>query len=146
MLIRAAEPSDAEAACDVLRRSIAELCEADHRNDEIFLANWLANKTPENFRSWLTSSHVYVAEEAGRLLGVAAVSEMGNVLLNYVAPEARFRGVSKTLLGACEDKARRLACAFISLESTKTAERFYLAQGYQAQIDLPARVLRKALM
>jgi hypothetical protein len=32
--IRAATPEDASAACQVMKRSIAELCVADHRNDE----------------------------------------------------------------------------------------------------------------
>jgi len=32
-----------------MRRSIAELCVADHRNDEAILSRWLGNKTPEVF-------------------------------------------------------------------------------------------------
>ena len=35
--IRDATPDDAEAACDVLRRSISELCVADHGNDPAIL-------------------------------------------------------------------------------------------------------------
>lgn len=37
MHIRDAILDDAPAACDVLRRSIAELCVADHRNDPAIL-------------------------------------------------------------------------------------------------------------
>jgi hypothetical protein len=48
-----AMPLDASAACDVMRRSIAELCVADHKNDPTILGRWLNNKTPENFRSWI---------------------------------------------------------------------------------------------
>jgi hypothetical protein len=40
------ETEDAPAACDVLRRSISELCVADHGNDPTILARWLSNKTP----------------------------------------------------------------------------------------------------
>jgi len=38
MEIRDAVPSDARAACEVLRRSITELCVADHRNEPAILA------------------------------------------------------------------------------------------------------------
>jgi GNAT superfamily N-acetyltransferase len=144
MKVRPAKPEDAAAACDVLRRSITELCEADHRNDEAFLARWLANKTPENVRGWITTSHMFVAEAGGEILGVAGVSDTGHVTLNYVAPRARFKGVSKALLGAVERCAMELGCTMCTLESTTTAERFYRAAGY-SESDQPKGVLGKAL-
>ena len=54
MEIRDAVAEDAHAACRVLRRSIAELCHADHRNDPAILSRWLGNKTPEFFMSWIS--------------------------------------------------------------------------------------------
>jgi hypothetical protein len=53
MEIRDAAMEDAVAACEVMRRSIAELCVADHRGDVDVLARWLSNKTPDTFRSWI---------------------------------------------------------------------------------------------
>ena len=53
MKVREAVPEDATAACLVMRRSIVELCVADHRNDPAVLQRWLSNKTPEAFRSWI---------------------------------------------------------------------------------------------
>jgi hypothetical protein len=47
MHIRDAVPEDAAAACEVMRRSISELCSADHHDDPVILGRWLANKTPE---------------------------------------------------------------------------------------------------
>jgi GNAT superfamily N-acetyltransferase len=144
MRIRAAHPDDAIAACNVLRRSIRELCETDHGNDEALLARWLANKTPENVSGWIANSHVFVAEEDGQILGVAALTAAGHITLNYVAPEARFRGVSKALLRAAESKAVELGCRACTLESTKTAEQFYRAAGYREESDLAKGVLRKS--
>jgi GNAT superfamily N-acetyltransferase len=143
--VRTAEPKDAAAACEVLRRSITELCEADHRNDEAFLARWLANKTPENVTSWMANGPMFVAEDAGRIVGVAALSKTGHVTLNYVAPEARFKGVSKALLSAVERRAGELGCTMCTLQSTKTAERFYRAAGYGERAGLPEGVLGKTL-
>ncbi len=119
----------------MLRRSIIELCEADHGNDPQFLSRWLANKTPENVAAWIADAgnFVYVAVDGGRIAGVAAMTRAGLVTLNYVSPDARFRGVSKALLAELERKAAELGLAQCSLESTKTARRFYEAAGYREQ-------------
>ena len=132
MLIRAARDDDAKAACDVLRRSITALCGADHRDDPAVLAAWLANKTPDRVAAWIAApgNCVLVAEDAGRVVGVGSVTDDGRIGLNYVAPEARFHGVSKAMLRALEDRARASGATRCVLESTDTARRFYLAQGY----------------
>ena len=107
MDVRDAIAEDADAACRVMRRSIAELCVADHGNDKAILARWLGNKTPEIFRSWIAEPHnsVLVAVEHGNILAVGAVTDAGNITLNYVSPDARFRGVSRGLLAALEARA-----------------------------------------
>jgi hypothetical protein len=64
---------DAEEACQVLRRSIVELCDLDHKGDTNALDLWLSNKTPRNLRRWITENHVFVAAEDGVILGVSAV-------------------------------------------------------------------------
>ena len=132
MLIRAACAEDAAAACQVLRRSIIELCYADHGGDSAILAKWLANKTPEFVASWIARAdcQVFIAVEADAIVGVAMVTDRGEILLNYVSPDARFRGVSKALLGRLETTARTLGNLECTLTSTVSAHRFYLAAGY----------------
>lgn len=130
--IRAAIPQDAAAACEVMRRSIAELCAADHRNDEAILTRWLSNKTPEVFLSWIAQpdNSLLVAVEDGNILAVGAVTDAGEITLNYVSPEARFRGVSRAVLGALEARAMARGNTRCTLTSTETARRFYRANGY----------------
>jgi hypothetical protein len=53
MEVRDAVREDARAACEIMRRSIAELCVADHWNEPAILGRWLSNKTPETFKSWI---------------------------------------------------------------------------------------------
>jgi GNAT superfamily N-acetyltransferase len=134
MEIRDAAPEDAPAACRVMRRSITELCVADHRNDPAILARWLSNKTPEVFVAWLKrpDASLLVAVEDGRILGVGGVTNAGEITLNYVSPDARFRGVSRALLGALEARAVERGNACCTLASTETARRFYQAAGYVA--------------
>jgi GNAT superfamily N-acetyltransferase len=137
MEIRKATVDDAEAACIVLRRSIAELCHADHLGDPDALAEWLANKTPENMRLWIAApgNCVLVATIDGQIASVSAITSRGHVTLNYVAPEFRFLGVSKALLLALELRAKEAGLTTCTLKSTKTALEFYRSAGYGTSSD-----------
>jgi GNAT superfamily N-acetyltransferase len=132
MEIRDAIPEDAPGACVVLKRSIAELCEADHKNDPAILARWLGNKTVENVLAWISEpdNSLLVAVENGDVLAVGSVTDSGTVGLNYVSPDARFRGVSRALLRALETRAFERGNSRCALTSTETARRFYLSNGY----------------
>jgi hypothetical protein len=102
MEIRDAVADDAPAACQVLKHSISELCIADHGIDPTILMRWLSNKTPEIVASWIVdpANSVLVAVEHETILAVGAVTNAGEITLNYVSPDARFRGVSRSLLVA----------------------------------------------
>src|SRR5207244_4047726 len=97
---RCAIESDAAAACDVVRRSIIELCVADHGNDEETLAAWLENKTVGMFTTLINaeSKSCIVAILDARVSGFGHINHSGEVGLLYVAPEARFRGASTAML------------------------------------------------
>jgi GNAT superfamily N-acetyltransferase len=132
MEIRDATPQDAQAACDVLRQSISQLCGADHGNDPAILDRWLSNKRPEIVAAWATQpgNSLLVAVEGGAILAVGSVTDAGEITLNYVVPDARFRGVSRTLLKALEARAVQRGNTRCTLTSTETAHRFYMSGGY----------------
>jgi GNAT superfamily N-acetyltransferase len=115
-----------------LRRSISELCVADHENDLTILAKWLLNKTPDIVASWmaLPDFTLLVAVEHGAVLAVGGVTKAGHIALNCVFPDARFRGVSRALLAALEARSIERGNARCTLNSTETARDFYLANGY----------------
>lgn len=132
--VRPAIADDAQAACRVLRRSITELCRADHRDDPAVLAPWLANKTPESVAAWIADPrrHVVVAVSPDdRILGVGMAGASGRIELNYVSPDARFRGVSRAVLDALETWLRAAGHDRSRLVSTATAARFYRSRGYR---------------
>jgi GNAT superfamily N-acetyltransferase len=130
--IRDACQEDAVASCAVMRRSIAELCAADHSDDPEILARWLSNKTPEHVCAWIArqDATMLVAVKTDAIVAVGMVTDAGEVLLNYVSPDARFSGVSRALLKALEDRARERGAILCRLESTETARRFYHSNGY----------------
>lgn len=131
MNVRDAIPEDALAACQVMRRSIVELCVADHHKDAVILERWLSNKTPEIFKSWIRPGNaLLVAVEDGAILAVGCATDAGEITLNYVSPDARFRGVSTALLAALERRAIKRGNQRCILKSTETARRFYLARGF----------------
>jgi GNAT superfamily N-acetyltransferase len=132
MQIRDACPEDAADVCTVLRRSIAELCQADHHDNPAILKGWLANKTADNVAAWIAhpDNHIYVATESRVIVGVGAVTNAGVITLNYVSPDARFKGISKALLKRLEERAIDRGNVRLKLASTVTARRFYLAAGY----------------
>lgn len=133
MEIRDAVIEDASAACQVLRRSISELCVADHGNDPTILTRWLSNRTPEIVASWIArpDNSLLVAVEGGTIVAVGSVTDAGEITLNYVSPDARFRGVSRALLGTLELRAIKRGNERCTLTSSETARRFYLSAGYR---------------
>jgi hypothetical protein len=125
MEIREASIEDAAPACLVVRRSITELCHADHQHDAPTLVLWLANRTPETMRRWFESHHAYVASEGAAVIGVGIIKSCGEIILNHVSPEARFRGVSKAMVARLEARAGALGVDAVTVQSSATALRLY---------------------
>ncbi|MTI46043.1 acetyltransferase (GNAT) family protein [Roseibium hamelinense] len=131
--IKLARQQQASEIALLLRRSIIELCTRDHRGDAESYLPWVQNKTPENVKAWIAKEGAFLTAETsqGTVLGVAMASQAGEVLLNYVLPEARFRGVSRALMAELEGYLRASCGAgHVYLTSSRTAERFYRSLGY----------------
>lgn len=132
--IRLATPADAAAACLVVRRSISELCVADHANDTAALGAWLANKTVDMFERLITDARRFsvVVVRDSVVCGFGAMTTAGEIELLYVSPEVRFAGASTSILKALEANAQARGLATITLNSSQTARRFYASRGYVA--------------
>ena len=130
--IRIAASTDADAACNVLRRSITECCAVDHRDDAAILDAWLGNKTPQMVASWFASPTNYslVALEDGVVVGVALLTGAGKLALCYLLPEARGKGIGKALLQRVEEQACGWGVKALQLHSTASGKDFFAARGY----------------
>ena len=133
-VVRPAKVEDAEAAVEVVRRSITESCTADHRGDADTIATWLANKTVQHFVSWLANedNHCVIAEARDGLLGVGVIQRSGEVVLFYLAPSAQRRGIGKAIHHALEEKAKDWGLVTLKLDSTFLACQFYEKLGYRS--------------
>jgi GNAT superfamily N-acetyltransferase len=96
------------------------------------LAAWLETKTPETVERWIANpaNRNFVAVAGDEVLAAGCVTVAGEVVLNYVSPDARFRGASRALLAAMEACVRELGLSEVRLSSTATALRFYRDAGY----------------
>jgi GNAT superfamily N-acetyltransferase len=112
LVIRDAKDDDAVDGCEVVRRSITELCVADHKNDPAILGKWVGNKTPKTFRAWMAQAgnSLLVAAQDDQILAVESVTDNGLITLLYVSPDARFRDVGKALLTALKQRAADRGC------------------------------------
>lgn len=123
--LRQTVPNDAAAACDVLRRSIRELCVADHQNDAKAPAAWLGNKTAANVSGWIAAPQNYavVALRDAKICGFALVARDGTLRLCYLVPEVRHLGAGKAMLSALEAQATRWGLSKIDVETIQAAVR-----------------------
>jgi putative acetyltransferase len=130
--IRQAVSTDAPAACELLRRSIAEGCAPDYVCKPGILEAWLGNKTPENVAIWLSTptNYAVVAERDGQLLGLGLLTQAGKVALCYVLPEAIRTGVGSALLAGMEDQARAWDISKLHLQSPASSTAFFERHGY----------------
>jgi len=90
----------------------------------------LANRQPDSADP---SQWAYeIKHEGFRLVAVehGTILSVGEVILSYVSPDARFREVSRALLSALENRAAERGNMWCTLSSTETARRFYQANGY----------------
>lgn len=135
--LRVAVPADAEAAVEVVRRSIVELCVADHGNDAETLAQWLENKTVERFLAWFASQRhcCVVAEDETGICGVGLIENDGEIQLCYVLPGRQKEGHGRAILEQLETEAKRWGLSRIRLKSTGPARTFYERHGYRRAGD-----------
>lgn len=145
--IRQLTPDAAAQACEVVRQSITHCCVLDHAGDPKVLNAWLANKTEQQFMAWMAAPR---AMAWGAYRGDEMVSH-ATLALCYVVPAVLHQGVGGALLEAAEEGARQVGLSELALESTRTAQAFYLRKGYvpagavQAWAGLQAQPMRKRL-
>ena len=129
--VREAIPSDSAKACEVLRRSISEICSHYYKNQSV-IDEWLANKTESNVKKWIQSDKSYsiVCASNDLIVGFGAITLEGEVSLIYLVPEALHKGNGKLMLEAMEKRIISEGINEIHTVSSITAKPFYERNGY----------------
>lgn len=133
-IIREARETDAAKICEVLIRSVREICAKDYNHDETVLQDWCSNKDPELVAQWINNpaNFCVVAELAPHgTVGVAMYNRSeSSIHLCYLVQEALHQGIGSQLLTSLETEAARLGHTIITLSSSITARDFYKRHGY----------------
>ena len=132
--IRRARIDEAAAIAELIRASITDLCVADHGGDQAKIDKWLENKTEDQILSWLKRDElfIFVMDGVGRLNAAGCHDTRGVVLMNYIAPDQRLKGLSSAMLAHLEASMLANGLAEGRLVSTATACQFYKKRGWQA--------------
>lgn len=132
--IRFATTVDVPRICEVLTRSIREICGPDYGNDPLLLDEWCANKTPETITEWIPNPKNFFIVVESPLQGIIGVGlyrrQEATINLCHLAPEGLHRGLGSKLLSSMESEARRLSHTAINVVSSITASEFYKRNGY----------------
>ncbi|MBT8119191.1 MAG: GNAT family N-acetyltransferase [Gammaproteobacteria bacterium] len=130
--IRDAKTSDNVQVCNVLRRSILEVCASDY-NEKSVIDDWLSNKTEDNVSQWIESDSTYSVvciNKYDDILGFGLASLKGEILLMYLVPEALFKGNGKLMLERIEKRLSNEGISEIYTISSITAKAFYERNGF----------------
>jgi GNAT superfamily N-acetyltransferase len=123
LTIRAARPADAVAVADVFIASFESLDFLPRLHSHEEQRAWIRDVV-------LASQEVWVAQEDGRVVGFAALSDDKLEHL-YVHPDAQGRGVGSALLATAKQR-RPGGFAFWVFQENRRARRFYEARGCTA--------------
>ncbi|MFD1694094.1 GNAT family N-acetyltransferase [Roseibium aestuarii] len=151
--IVSADPAYAVEIARLSRRSVEELCAADHAGAGPGLDAWLNALATDRIERWITRPGVFLmaVDETTQVLGAVAATTMGEIALLHVLPEARFQGVSKALLRQLGRALDDLGASHLLVRSPETARRFFEARGFEPagpaeeREGLRLHPLRKAL-
>lgn len=138
MTIGPFQPEQAAAVSALICRNLMEVNIRDYSRAEMQAV--AAGYTPEKVLGMSRKRTMLVAEQAGRLVGTAALEpdwsgEAGAfyVLSVFVLPEAHGQGVGRALMQALEDWARAHGGCKLGLSASLTAVAFYEKLGYVHQ-------------
>ncbi len=81
-----------------------------------------------------------VAVEGEAVLAAGCVQTSGEIVLNYVLPDTRFRGVSRAMLAALETRSKAWGVSMSRLDSTATVLGFFTGAGYARIGDTVGRL------
>ena len=130
--VRAATTEDSPGVCNVLRRSIIEVCAPVYNNESV-IGEWLSNKTEDNVTKWIESERTYsvvCADIDNTILGFGLTTLKGEILLIYLVPEALYKGNGKLMLRAMEQRLLQEGVEEFHTVSSITAKDFYERNGF----------------
>jgi putative acetyltransferase len=154
MIVRKAEPNDAEGICRVQSAAIRQLCASHYSPAEI--EAWAGPPEPNWYRSAIGGRELFVAVEGDTIIGFGQLNlDTAEIDAIYVHPAAARRGVGSALLRRLEEVARQHDLASLHLAASLNSVPFYESSGFRRQrhtkfpilpaVEIASLVMEKAL-
>lgn len=138
-LIRRAARTEADHLTELAMRA-----KASWGYDAQFMAQCRAELTltPETVDAWT----IWVAERDGRIAGMVALAERGEVEDFMVDPDFQGLGVGRALMDTLIAECRRRGLASIGLDADPNAETIYLKLGFVTVGQCPSKSIPGRLL
>lgn len=149
MYIRRLLDDEYEDVVKLIVQTVHTVCADDYTKEE--LDAWApSNFDVPKFRQNLSGSLNLAAFEKGKLVGFISLERNGYINRLYTHKDFLHRGIGEALFKKAESWAKENGICELSLDSSKTAEGFYLKMGFEkAGISTLSRggvVLRNTVM
>ncbi len=92
---------------------------------------WAPDEIDLDWHEKIRRKNPFVVEHDGRIVGYAELEADGHIHDFYCHHQWQRRGVGTLMQKAIEEEARRLEIGALFLESSVTAHRFFLSQGFK---------------
>ena len=129
-IIRPWREADTAELGELFRKSVREVASRDYRPAQI--EAWAA--APGDIAAWQDRMQlrvVFVAEQAGRLIGFIQYEPPDHIDMTYVHPQTQRMGVASALLASLEAEAKRRGVALLNVEASITSRPFFEARGFE---------------
>ena len=149
MYIRRLLDDEYEDVVKLITQTVHTVCADDYTKEE--LDAWApSNFDVPRFRENLSDSLNLVAFEKGKLVGFISMERNGYINRLYTHKDFLHRGIGAALFKKAESWAIKNSICELSLDSSKTAEGFYLKMGFKksgiSTISRNGVVLRNTVM
>lgn len=129
MYIRRLLDDEYDDVVKLITQTVHTVCAGDYTKEE--LEAWAPQNFDINkFRTNICHCYNLAAFEKGRLVGFISVERSGYINRLYTHKDFLHRGIATALYNKTEQWAKETGICEISLDSSKTAENFYLKMGF----------------
>jgi N-acetylglutamate synthase-like GNAT family acetyltransferase len=131
MQIRKPKVSEAKEISELLTQTIKKVNSKDSPSEQI--TEWLKRNTPEVIKSKISDKNrsMFILIDKGVIVAYLCMFLKSNLLASlYVKNDCIGKGYGKKLLKFGEEYAKKKGLTELKLDSSPTAYKFYLSQGY----------------